>query len=59
MKAAVHLLLAVLGALITLRGVRLASTRPRPWNLLGMVLATVGLALAVGSLATVVWWLGR
>ena len=59
MKALGHLALAALGVFLTIRGVRLATTRPRPDNLLGMVLATVGMALAIGSLATGVWWLGR
>lgn len=59
MKALGHLLLAALGILLTVRGVRLATTRPRPHNLLGMVLATVGMCLALGSLATGIWWLGR
>jgi hypothetical protein len=59
MKAMAHLLLALVGVALTARGVRLATTRPRPHNLLGMVLATVGMALALGSLATGIWWLGR
>ena len=59
MKPAAHLLLAALGALLVLRGVGLASRRPRPQNLVGMALAAVGLALALGSLTTAVWWMGR
>jgi hypothetical protein len=59
MKAAAHLLLAALGAIVALRGVQLATSRPRPQNLFGMVLAAVGVALTVSSLATAAWWLGR
>lgn len=59
MKAVGHLLLAALGVFLAVRGVRLATTRPRPDNLLGMLLATAGVALALGSLATGIWWLGR
>jgi hypothetical protein len=59
MKVALHLLLAALGAVLAARGVSLATTRPRPHNILGMVLAAGGLALVAGSLATAAWWLRR
>ena len=59
MKVALYLLAALAGVLLCTHGVRLATTRPRPQNLAGMVLATAGVGLALSSMAAAAWWLGR
>lgn len=59
MRIVWNLVVAVLGALLAVQGVRLATSRPRPHNLLGMVLAAVGAALALGALSAGIWRLGR
>ena len=59
MKVALYLLAAAAGVALGVHGIRLATTRGRPHNLGGMVLATVGVGLALSSLAAAAWWLGR
>jgi hypothetical protein len=48
-----------LGVALTLAGIRIATTHPRPRDLGGMLLAAAGLALALGGMFAAVTSLGR
>jgi hypothetical protein len=50
---------AAAGIAALLRGVRVATTRPRPRDLGGMLLAALGMALALGMLSAASAALGR
>ncbi len=49
--ALVGVLLIVTGAPLCVAGVRMALTRPRPYSLYGMVLAPLGLTMALLGIA--------
>jgi len=59
MRLAWNLLLVIAGSVLAVYGVRLATMRPRPQNLGGMVLSAGGLALVVTALAAVARTWGR
>jgi len=54
-----ELLLSGLGVLLAAKGVTVSTTRPRPLNLAGMVLAAVGLGLALSALSAAAGHLPR
>jgi len=59
MHFAGNLLLVIAGSILAVYGVRLATLRPRPQNLAGMVLSMGGLFVAVTALAALARAWGR
>jgi hypothetical protein len=59
MRTALELAAAAVAIAAVVRGVRLATSRPRPLDLGGMLLATAGLALAVTMITAASAALGR
>jgi hypothetical protein len=59
MKLLLSVLAAAAGAGMCVFGVKLATSRPRPTSLGGMVLAAAGMALALSSIAAAAWLTGR
>jgi hypothetical protein len=58
MRALLYLILAGVGVALATRGVRLSTTRPRPLNLAGMVMAAVGVGVALSALSIAAGHLG-
>jgi hypothetical protein len=58
MRALLFLVVAGAGIALAVKGVVLGTSRPRPLNLAGMVMAALGLGLALSALSTAAGHLG-
>jgi hypothetical protein len=58
MRALLYLVVAGVGVALTNKGVTLGTSRPRPLNLAGMVMAALGLGLALSALSMAAGHLG-